>query len=100
MIISRMQNYLSLYQMRLFFTKSSHAYVCVNCVTIRYLRCSKNFAKTKRNNLFENTIKVQKENEEKLINGIKKSKKKNKDEENLRRYCKRKGLETLKRNIN
>ena len=75
---------LPIYQLRLFFTKNYRGFICVNCVQVpeEFQEIFKNQDQTmidkyKREvNACENIIMIQRENESKLINGIKKMKEK------------------------
>ena len=84
---------LPLYQLRLFFTKNYRSFVCVNCVEIPedFKTTYNNQEETILNHYkreikaCENIIMVQKENENKLINGIRKMKQKqNEKDEHLK----------------
>ena len=80
---------LPMYQLRLFFTKNYRGYICINCVKVPD-EFQETFKKQEENlieqykrevSACENIIKIQKENENKLINGIKKLHKQNKKED-------------------
>ena len=71
---------LPMYQLRLFFTKNYRGYICINCVKVPD-EFQETFKKQEENlieqykrevSACENIIKIQKENENKLNNGIKK----------------------------
>ena len=80
---------LPMYQLRLFFTKNYRGYICINCVKVPD-EFQETFKKQEENlieqykrevSACENIIKIQKENENKLINGIKNLHKQNKKED-------------------
>ena len=79
---------LPMYQLHLFFTKNYRGFACVNCVKVR--KNFKNYSKSKEGSMIDTYkrevgaceniyIMVQKHNENKLINGIKKMKEKEKN---------------------
>lgn len=80
---------LPLYQIKLFFTKNYRGYICINCVNIPE-ELQQSFNEQEESLIdqcrreikgCENIIKVQKENQEKLVVGIRKLQKEKKDDQ-------------------
>lgn len=97
---------LPIYQLSLFFSKNYRSFICVNCVEIpKEFRANYNNQEENMINQFkrevkacENIIKVQKENEGKLINGLRKMKHQQDEQDSLKQFMENK-FDELEKNI-